>query len=103
MSTKFTLQPKPTFKAVVSIPRPGDEDGKLTITFRHMPLADLAALEQLDNKTAIDFLTDIVAGWALPEECSRENLETLLQNYPGAMHAITRTFYDELLGNREKN
>ncbi|MDF3737170.1 phage tail assembly chaperone, partial [Enterobacter hormaechei] len=26
MATKFTLQPKPTFKANVSIPRAGDED-----------------------------------------------------------------------------
>ncbi|VAK71359.1 Domain of uncharacterised function (DUF1789) [Enterobacter hormaechei] len=42
MATKFTLQPKPTFKANVSIPRAGDEDGVLTFTFNHKPLKELA-------------------------------------------------------------
>ncbi len=45
MATKFTLQPKPTFKANVSIPRAGDEDGVLTFTFNHKPLKELADLE----------------------------------------------------------
>ncbi|MGC0890450.1 phage tail assembly chaperone [Pantoea agglomerans] len=103
MSTKFTLQPKPTFKAVVSIPRAGEEDGQLTFTFKHMALGELAELEKLDDKTACDFLAEIVAGWALPEECTPQNISTLLQNYPGAMLAISRTYYNELLGHREKN
>lgn len=103
MSTKFTLHPKPTFKATVSIPRAGEEDGQLTFTFKHMPLGELAALEKLEGKTAADFVCEIVAGWALPEDCTPENIEELLQNYPGAMQAITRTYYNELLGHREKN
>jgi len=101
--SKFTLQPKPTFKATVKIPRAGEADGELTFTFKHMPLNELAALEKLDDKTAADFLCEIVAGWALPEECNPDNISELLQNYPGAMQAITRTYYSELLGNREKN
>lgn len=103
MTTTFTLQPKPTFKAVVSIPRAGEADGQLTFTFKHKPLGELAALEKLEDKTAADFVCEIVAGWALPEECTPDNIEELLQNYPGAMTAITRTYYNELLGNREKN
>lgn len=50
MATKFTLQPKPTFKANVSIPRAGDEDGVLTFTFNHKPLKELADLEKLEGK-----------------------------------------------------
>lgn len=103
MSTKFSLQPKPTFKALVKIPRAGDVDGELTFTFKHRPLDDLAALEKLDDKTAIDFILDITEGWALPEEFTRENLDVLMQNYPASMRAITETYYRELLGNREKN
>ncbi|ELY4544122.1 hypothetical protein SNN69_002875 [Cronobacter sakazakii] len=103
MTTKFTLQPKPTFKANVTIPRAGDEDGVLTFTFKHHSLDNLAQLEKADEKTAADFLMDIVTGWALPDEFSRENLEILLNNYPGALKAITETYYRELLGNREKN
>jgi len=103
VTTVFTLQPKPTFKATVSIPRAGEDDGQLTVTFNHKPLSELAELEKLEDKTALDFITEIVAGWALPEECNAENIGVLLENYPGAMSAITRAYYNELLGNREKN
>ncbi|WP_234007102.1 phage tail assembly chaperone, partial [Cronobacter turicensis] len=51
MTTRFTLQPKPTFKADVKIPRAGDEDGVLTFTFKHYPLDQLAKMENLDEKT----------------------------------------------------
>ncbi|BBQ83451.1 hypothetical protein WP3W18E02_19800 [Klebsiella sp. WP3-W18-ESBL-02] len=103
MATKFTLQPAPTFKADVKIPRAGAEDGELTFTFKHMPLDQLSQLEKLDGKTALDFITDITAAWALPEKFTRENLEVLMNNYPGALKSITATYYRELLGNREKN
>ncbi|QBM23580.1 hypothetical protein E1B03_14525 [Citrobacter arsenatis] len=103
MATKFTLQPKPTFKANVSIPRAGDEDGVLTFTFNHKPLKELADLEKLEGKTATDFLLEIIAGWALPDKFNADNLAELIENYPAAMKAITETYYRELLGQREKN
>lgn len=103
MATKFSLQPKPTFKANVLIPRAGDTDGELTFTFKHMPLKELSDLEKLDDKSALDFILEIATAWALPDEFNRENLETLLDNYPGALRAVTETYYRELLGNREKN
>ena len=103
MATKFLLQPKPTFKADVKIPRAGDDDGVITFNFRHKPLKELAALETMEGKTAVDFLVEIIEGWALPDTFSQENLEVLLDNYPGAMKAIVRTYYSELTGNREKN
>ncbi|WP_426448136.1 phage tail assembly chaperone [Siccibacter colletis] len=103
MPTKFTLQPKPTFKTTVKIPRPGEDDGELTFTFKHHPLDVLADLEKLDEKTAIDFIAEIAEGWALPDEFNSENITMLMQNYPAAMAAITETYYRELLGNREKN
>ncbi|HAV1813136.1 TPA: hypothetical protein JG921_004433 [Enterobacter hormaechei subsp. steigerwaltii] len=103
MATKFTLQPKPTFKANVSIPRAGDEDGLLTFTFNHKPLKELADLEKLEDKTATDFLMEIISGWALPDKFNAENLSLLLENYPAAMKAIPETYYRELMGQREKN
>ena len=80
MATKFTLQPKPTFKANVSIPRAGDEDGLLTFTFNHKPLKELADLEKLEGKTATDFLMEIISGWALPDTFNAENLSLLLES-----------------------
>lgn len=103
MATKFTLQPKPTFKANVTIPRAGDDDGVLTFTFNHKPLKELADLEKLEGKTATDFLMEIIAGWALPDAFNADNLGVLLENYPAAMKAIPETYYRELLGQREKN
>lgn len=103
MAAKFQLQPKPTFKADVTIPRAGEDDGMLTFTFKHKPIKELAALETLEGKTALDFISEITEGWALPDEFNRDNLDALLDNYPGALKAIVSTYYRELTGNREKN
>lgn len=103
MTAKFQLQPKPTFKATVSIPRPGEADGELTFTFRHKPIKELSALETMDGKSSVDFLDSIIEAWALPDTLSRENIEVLLDNYPSATRAIISTYYKELTGNREKN
>ncbi|VTP69581.1 Domain of uncharacterised function (DUF1789) [Leclercia adecarboxylata] len=56
--------------------------GVLTFTFRHKPIKELAALETMEGKTAVDFLVEITDGWALPDAFSQENLEVLLDNYP---------------------
>lgn len=103
MTAKFQLQPKPTFKTTVSIPRPGESDGELTFTFRHKPIKELSALETMDGKSSVDFLDSIIESWALPDELSRDNIEVLLDNYPSATRAIISTYYKELTGNREKN
>lgn len=103
MAKKFTLTPNPTFKADVNIPRPGDEDGIITFTFNHKSMVELADIEALKDRPAMEFLMDIVAGWALPDTFNRENLDVLQNNYPAATKAIITTYYRELLGNREKN
>ncbi len=103
MASKFQLQPKPTFKVNVTIPRAGEEDGVITFTYKHKPLKELADIEALEGKNAVDFLLEVTEAWALPDEFTRENLETLLDNYPRALEAITRAYYNELMANREKN
>ncbi|MBP2157123.1 Tape measure chaperone [Erwinia rhapontici] len=103
MATKFQLQPKPTFKVDVSIPRAGDENGVITFTFKHKPLKELTSLETMEGKTTVDFLLEITEAWALPDAFNRDNLETLLDNYPRALEAVTKAYYDELMANRQKN
>lgn len=103
MTAKFKLVPNPTFQASVSIPVPGGETGTLNITFKHRPLKELTALELEEGKTIPSLLVDLIDGWALPEPFSAENLDTLLNNYPQAGQAIMKTYYEELLGAREKN
>lgn len=102
MATKFSLNPNPTFKVDVAIPRAGEEDGALTFTFKHKPLNELSDMEKHDALSSADFLLDIISGWALPDELTRENVELLMNNYPKALESITRSYYSEILGSREK-
>ncbi|HAW7887458.1 TPA: hypothetical protein JLN09_003837 [Escherichia coli] len=111
--TQFTLIPNPTFSATASIPRAGAEDGKLAFTFRHKTLEELRALDEKLQKAAegkkapvepqADYLMEIVEGWALPDEFTRENVVVLLKNYPRAFDSIGLAYTKELMGIREKN
>ncbi len=114
---EFKLNPKPTFKADVSIPRPGDEDGVLTFTFKHKSRSQLELLEKslrdtseqlsstgiYSNEPMADFLMEICVGWALPDAFSRENMLVLLDNYPRAFDSIATMFTRELMAARGKN
>lgn len=111
--TTFSLIPNPTFSITASIPRAGAEDGKLTFTFRHKTLEELRTMdEQLQKKAGgkksavepqADYLMDIVEGWALPDEFTRDNVIVLLQNYPRAFDSIGLAYTKELMAIREKN
>ncbi|AKJ41476.1 phage tail assembly chaperone [Pragia fontium] len=103
MAVKFTLIPSPTFKADVKIPYAGGKEGELTFTFKHKPMDELAALESKEDLLNIDLMMEIIAGWALPDEFNRENMEVLLNNYPQAGIAITKEYHSQILGLRIKN
>lgn len=47
MAAKFSLNPNPTFKLTVNIPRPGEEDGQVTLTVRHKTRSELAGMESM--------------------------------------------------------
>ena len=111
--TKFSLIPNPTFCVTASIPRAGAEDGQLTFTFRHKTLEELRTMDEKLQKAAegkketvesqADYLIEIVDGWALPDDFNRENVITLLKNYPRAFDSIGMAYTKELMGIREKN
>lgn len=111
--TKFSLIPNPTFSVTASIPRAGADDGKLTFTFRHKTLEELRAMDEKLQKAGegkksvvapqADYLMDIIDGWALPDEFTRDNVLTLLQNYPRAFDSIGLAYTKELMAIREKN
>lgn len=117
MATKFTLIPNPTFSKPVTIPRAGDDDGELIITFKNKRRSDLESLEKalneklvamredkkFTNEPTADYLMEICQGWELPEEFNRDNLITLLENYPRAFDAIAQEYTREMMAIREKN
>lgn len=110
--TKFTLIPNPTFSVTATIPRAGTEDGQLTFTFKHRTLAELRDLDTKLQEAAkgqksvvepqTDYLMEIVTGWALPDEFSRDNMVMLLSNYPRAFDSIGLAYTKELVAIREK-
>ncbi|WP_294833366.1 phage tail assembly chaperone [uncultured Gilliamella sp.] len=101
---KFKLVADPTFKCKVLIPRAGQDEGEIELTFKHYIRDKLVELEdELKDKPMIDFVMKLVSGWSLNEEFNKENMNILLNNYPAAIQAITSTYYKEMLGQREKN
>lgn len=101
---KFKLVAEPTFKSNVFIPRPGQVNGQIELTFRHYKLSDITKFEEeLKGKTVSELVMKIVTDWNLEEEFNQDNLDILLNNYPAAAKAITDTYYKEIFGQREKN
>lgn len=105
----FKLEPNPTFKAKVAIPVPGSPVGKSTleIEFRHKTKAALQAYLESTTTNArddIDALAEIIVGWHdIDVDYNRDNLATLLQNYPAAAPAIVSAYVKELADARLGN
>lgn len=116
MATKFTLNPKPTFKLPVSIPRPGEDDGLVTLVVRHKTKKQLKDMEDALKRAAdlvdggqeqgdapLDYLAEIIESWNIDSEYNRENLAFLLENYTRAFDSIVSAYTKELYAVREKN
>lgn len=126
MAAKFKLVPNPTFTIPVMIPRAGEEDGELKVTFKHMKQEQLKAMqerfaeeiteiiEKSNNETAasglevlqqpimVKFLMEIASGWELSDEWSEDNLMMLISSFPRAFDAITVAYQNELWCLRKK-
>ncbi|HGJ5877016.1 MAG TPA: phage tail assembly chaperone [Arsenophonus sp.] len=97
---KFTLVPKPKFKANVLIPVVGKKEPEvMTFTFNHKTMSELEAMREMPIE---EFYRQIIADWAIEERYNADNLTLLFDNYPAAASAISTTYYSELLGQREK-
>lgn len=100
---RLKLNPDPTFKLKVRVPVPGG-DAEVTFTFKYRDREVMKAwTEQTAKMAEADALMDIAEGWDLADEFSRENVETLCRNYPGAAYAAVFAYCKELVGVREKN
>ncbi len=105
----FALQPKPTFKATIAIPVPGDEKAELTIIFKHLGKKGLTSFfdsltKEGVERSDIDALSELIVGWEnVDAKFTKENLESLLDNYPGAALALLMGYRKELMEARVKN
>ncbi|QHR76430.1 hypothetical protein jat_50 [Escherichia phage jat] len=114
----FTLDPKPTFKLPIEIPRPGEsEPGKMTFTVRHRPIDEFSqTMQDTERKLSeyddndpdgfnvmVEAIMHVAEGWNLPDEFNAENVRRLVVNYPRAFGVFHTSYYLELMGLREKN
>lgn len=101
---KLSLNPNPTFKAEVGIPVPGDNPVKVEFVFKHHTKDEIKAwLADKGEETDPEAIMFCVAGWALDDKFSIENVKRLDQSYAGAAGEIIRTYLSELRGARTKN
>jgi len=100
---KLRLVPDPTFKAVAPIPVPGKGTVEVEFVFRWRGQKDLDAFIALKDRSNVDLLMDILAGWELDDPFNRENVEKFVDHYPAAAAPITRVYVQECYGAREGN
>lgn len=101
---KLSLVASPTFKAKVGIPVAGGDTVDVEFTFKHRTRKELGEFIQPgDERGDLDTVMACATGWELVEEFTRDNVETLIENYGGAALAIYLKYLDELSGQRTKN
>jgi len=101
MTKKFSLTPDPHFNLNVGLPLPGADPVDVRFTFNHRGLKELARMtDELPKRPAVDVLMDILHGWELEDDFTRENVERLAQSYPAAPTVIWNAYFDALMGVR---
>lgn len=104
MSKKFTLAVSPTFKRDVSIPVPGDRPANINFTFKHKTRDELRDfVAGLEGREDLEVVLEVASAWGIDEAFEEDNVEILLQNYPGAALAIIDTYLKEVSGARKGN
>ncbi len=95
------LKAEPTFTARVPIPIPGKSPVQVLFTFKHRTRTELDALIESGNvpgRDAVEYVMEMVSGWDLTDPFSKENVSALINEFPGAAAAISRTYIEQLMG-----
>ena len=96
---KLVLSASPTFTATVLIPVPGKKAVPVEFTYKgRTKEAFREFADGLGGRDEIDLLMDIIVGWELEDEFSRDNVEKLSNEYMGASKAIIDKYVTELTG-----
>lgn len=97
MTSKFQLDPAPTFKATVQIPIHGGNTAPVVFEFKHVTKDEYNAMFSGDNVLPdVELVMKMCAGWDLDDEFNAASVEKLRQNYQQSMGAIVRAFVNEI-------
>lgn len=101
---KLSLTQDPTFKSSVAIPIPGKRAVSVEFTFKGRTRDEFREyLDAMSGREDLDVLMDTLCGWELEDQFSRENVDRLMQSYPGAGKAILERYIGEISGARVGN
>lgn len=101
---KFKLEANPTFKATVALPIHGGKDVPVEFEFKHRTRKQMDAwMKDIKGKTDIELLEDVLAGWALDDAFTKENMELLAENFAGAPREIVTAYIDNITQARKGN
>lgn len=108
----FQLDPAPTFQVSVPISVPGQAEGlALLVTYRHKRKTQLADwIGRARGRSDVEILGEVIDGWAGIHNAAgqdvpytKDNLSTLLENYPAAKDDLFQTYLRELTEAKRKN
>lgn len=101
---KLSLNPKPTFFAVVKIPIAGGEEEEVGFTFKYRNRKQFP-IEFSDptGPTTPEDIRLIAEGWDLDDEFTDENIQKFIDLPWKCFEAIYETYLRQLRGDREKN
>jgi hypothetical protein len=101
---KLSLNAKPVFQAKVGIPVAGGDAVEVLFNFKHRTKTQLEEfIKSRAKQSDTDSFMEMVEGWELEDEFTKENVEKLLENYIGAALETFRVYVDELVQARLKN
>lgn len=104
--SKFKIKQVDDFKLPISFIMPNGEEAKFTFTVKHKRAKDVANLFNLEADklpTDVEFIKMFATGWDLEEEFNDENLQDLVDFFPGCVASFSHTYTSALAGNRVKN
>lgn len=101
----FKFKKFPTFIASVTVHAPGGAEQVLRVTFKHKRQKEAAEwLKSCDGDGRRAALLEVIADWEAEDfPFNEDNLDELMQEYPGAGQALAIGFYSSLYGNVIKN
>ena len=103
MKSKLKLNPNPTFEIIVAIPVAGQlQDEDVAFTVKSLPQSKLDELTS-EGILYSDFAKEVVAGWDIDAEFSKDNLMVLLDNYPQSGKLIFDGYAKEIYKAADKN
>lgn len=102
---KLTLKAKPTFKAKVAIPTPGEEEfDPVEFTFKHRTRDEMDEyLKSVNELKDAALIMSVASAWELADEFNEKNLNDFSQDYIMAPNAVFEKYLDELVKARTKN